>query len=183
MAEPNLILTGFMGTGKSSVARVIAAQTGRPWRDFDTELVVHFGRSIAQVFAEEGEAVFRAAEAALCRALLPDAGLVVATGGGAAVEPVNRSVLLERGVLICLTADPAALVARLLADDVPTRPLLGSDPVAAFRRLLAERAPAYAAIPWQVDTTGLTVPQVAAAVLAIYVRAAPHVSAQDDHGY
>ncbi|MDQ2806261.1 MAG: hypothetical protein M3Z04_04970, partial [Chloroflexota bacterium] len=75
-ADPNLILTGFMGTGKSSVAQAIAAQTGRPWRDFDAELVAHFSRPIAQVFAEEGEAAFRAAEAALCRSVPPAVGLV-----------------------------------------------------------------------------------------------------------
>ncbi len=171
MGKPNLILTGFMGTGKSSVARTIAAQTGRPGRDFDAELVAHFGRPIAQVFAEEGEATFRAAEATLCRELVPDAGLVIATGGGAAVDPTNRAALQARGILICLTADPATLLARLLADGVATRPLLGSDP-AALRRLWESRAAAYAAIPWHVDTTGLTVPQVTAAVLAVYARAA-----------
>ena len=164
-----------MGTGKSSVVQVIAAQTGRPWRDFDAELVAHFGRPIAQVFAEEGEAEFRTAEAALCCSVPPAAGLVIATGGGAAVDPANRAALQARGVLICLTADPAALMARLLAAGAPTRPLLGADPEAAIRRLLLARAAAYAAIPWHVDTTGLTVSQVAAAVLVVYRQAADHL--------
>ena len=171
MVDPNLILTGFMGTGKSSVAQAIAAQTGRPGRDFDAELVAHFGRPITQIFAEEGEAAFRAAEAALCRSVPPAAGLVIATGGGAAVDPANRAALQARGVLICLTADPATLIARLMADGAATRPLLGPDPAAALRRLWELRAAAYAAIPWHVDTSGLTVPQVAAAVLTLYARA------------
>ncbi|MDQ2805500.1 MAG: hypothetical protein M3Z04_01055, partial [Chloroflexota bacterium] len=101
----------------------------------------------------------------------PAAGLVIATGGGAAVDPANRAALQARGILICLTADPAMLLARLVADGAATRPLLGSDPATAMRRLWESRAAAYAAILWQVDTTGLTVPQVAAAALAVYARA------------
>src|SRR5690242_21853839 len=91
--RPNLILTGFMGTGKSSVGRLIAAWRERPFLDFDTELEARFGRPIPRIFAEEGEAVFRAAESELCRTLPAGAGLVVATGGGAVVNPANREVL------------------------------------------------------------------------------------------
>lgn len=168
MAAPNLILTGFMGTGKSSVARRLAAQTGRPLYDFDTELVRHFGKPIAQVFAEDGEAAFRAAESALCATLPPDTALIVATGGGVVVNPANREALQARGILICLTADPAAILARVLAEGPIVRPMLGTDPAAAIAGLLAARAPAYAALPHHVDTTSRSVAEVAAAVWACY---------------
>src|SRR5438445_9593744 len=79
----NLILAGFMGTGKTSVGQIIARHWGSRFVDFDAELEARFGRLVAEIFATEGEAAFRAAEAALCRALPPGAGWVVATGGGA----------------------------------------------------------------------------------------------------
>ncbi|HMA37063.1 MAG TPA: shikimate kinase, partial [Chloroflexia bacterium] len=138
----------------------------------DTALAARFGKPVAQIFAEDGEAVFRAAEAELCRALAPQAGLVVATGGGAVVDPANRAALAARGVLICLTCAPAALVARLPAAGVAARPLLAGDPEAAIRGLLAARAAVYGAIPLQVDTTGLDVEAVAERVLAVYERVA-----------
>ncbi|HUS16112.1 MAG TPA: shikimate kinase [Chloroflexia bacterium] len=165
---PNLILAGFMGTGKSSVAACIAGWTGHHVLDFDAALAAQFGKPIARIFAEEGERAFRAAEAALCRSIPLGAGWIVAVGGGAVVDPGNRAALAERGVLVCLTADPVELVARLTAPEAGTRPLLGTDPEAAVRALLAARAPAYAAIPLQVDTTGLDVHAVAGRVLVLY---------------
>ena len=164
----NLILVGFMGTGKSSVGRRVAARLGREFFDFDTALEARFGRPVARIFAEEGEAVFRAAEADLCRSLPLDAGLVVATGGGVVVPPANREALHARGIVVCLIGDPATLTARLLAEGHAKRPMLGDEPEAAVTRLLAARAAAYAAIPLQVDTTGLDVDAVAERVLAVY---------------
>jgi shikimate kinase len=164
----NLILVGFMGTGKSSVGRRVAARLGREFFDFDTALEARFGRPVARIFAEEGAAVFRAAEADLCRSLPLDAGLVVATGGGVVVPPANREALHARGIVVCLIGDPATLTARLLAEGHAKRPMLGDAPEAAVTRLLAARAAAYAAIPLQVDTTGLDVDAVAERVLAVY---------------
>ena len=169
--QENLILTGFMGTGKSSVGSRIAGWLGRPFVDFDREIEARFGRPVARIFAEEGEATFRATEAALCRALAPAAGLVVATGGGAVVDPANRAALAARGILVCLQATPGALQARLQAAGVATRPMLGADPDAAMARLLAARAAAYAAVPLQVDTTGQDVDAVARQVLALWEAA------------
>jgi shikimate kinase len=167
-AGPNLILTGFMGTGKSSVGRLIAAWRDRPFLDFDTELEARFGRPVARIFAEEGEAVFRAAEADLCRTLPPAGGLVVATGGGAVVNPANRAALQACGILVCLTCRPDVLLARLQAAGLDKRPLLGADAEAALRRLLSARAAAYAAIPWQVDTSDLAIAATARRVLELY---------------
>jgi shikimate kinase len=169
----NLVLAGPMGSGKSTVARRLAAWLDRPLLDMDAELERRFGRPIAQVFAQEGEAVFRRAEAALCQELATPRGLVVATGGGAVVDPANRGALSAGGVLIVLSAAPAALFARLqAASEGPVRPLLsGPAPEAALTALLAARAPAYGAIPLQIDTTGHTPAQVATAALALYNQA------------
>jgi len=164
----NLILTGFMGTGKSSVGRALAERLGWELVDFDAELEQRFGRPVARIFAEEGEAAFRAAEAELCRGLTPGTGLVVATGGGTAVDPANRTELEARGVLVCLTAEPGVLLERLRAAGTTTRPLLDGDAEGAIRRLLAARAPAYEAIRLRVDTTGLDVDSVADRVLRLY---------------
>ncbi len=169
----NLVLAGPMGAGKSTVAGRLAAWLGQPLLDMDAELERRFGRPIAQVFAEEGEAVFRRAEAALCQELATPQGLVVACGGGAVVDPANRAALSAGGVLIALTATPAALFARIqAAGEGPIRPLLrGPDPEGALSALLAARAPAYGAIPVQIDTTGRTPDAVAAAALALYNQA------------
>ena len=172
-ASLNLVLAGPMGSGKSTVARRLAAWLDRPLLDMDAELERRFGRSIAQVFAEEGEAVLRQAEAALCQELATLQGLVVACGGGTVVNPANRAALAAGGILILLTASPAVLFARMkAAGEVQARPLLrGPDPEGTLAALLAARAPAYGAIPLQIDTTGHPPAQVATAALALYNQA------------
>ena len=166
----NLVLAGPMGSGKSTVARRVAARLGRPLLDMDAELERRFGRPVAAVFAMAGEAVFRRAEAALCAELATPQGLVVDSGGGAVVDPANRAALQAGGILVGLTAPPAVLLARLAAaGEIARRPLLsGPDPEAALSTLLAARSAAYAALPYQIDTTDRPPDAVAAAVLAIY---------------
>ena len=170
-APPNLVLVGPMGAGKTTVGRLVAGLLGWPFLDMDAELERRFGCPIAEVFAAEGETVFRQAEAALCQELATPAGQVVAAGGGAIVSPANRAALAAGGVLIALTAPPATLLARLNSPAIQQRPLLrGADPAAALAALLARRAAAYAAIALQVDTTGRTPEAVAEAVVDAYRR-------------
>jgi 3-dehydroquinate synthase len=162
----NIILTGFMGTGKTTVGHLLAEQLQRPFVDMDTQLAAHFGKPIAQVFAEEGEATFRAAESALCQQLAEQRGLVISTGGGALVNPANHQVLVQRGVVICLTASAEEIGRRV--EGVTDRPLLGDFAERRQRigQLLAARRPAYGAIAHQVDTTGQTPEAIVAQVLA-----------------
>ncbi|CAN5437453.1 bifunctional shikimate kinase/3-dehydroquinate synthase [soil metagenome] len=162
----NIILTGFMGTGKSTVGRLLAAHLHRPFVDMDDQLVAHFGQSIATVFAEQGEAIFRAAEQQLCLKLAAQQGLVISTGGGALVAPTNRHALAQTGTLICLTATVAEIVRRI--DSANDRPMLAGEQIdrqQRIRNLLYERRHAYAAIPHQVDTTGHTPEQIVQCVL------------------
>jgi len=165
--RPNLILTGFMGTGKTTVGREVARRQGWPFMDMDAEIEARSGKSVPRIFAEEGEAAFREMESALCRELSRRSGWVIATGGGALVDPANRKVMQASGITICLTCDVESILERLRRRP-QGRPLLAvDDPRAEIERLLATRREAYAAIPWQIDTTGLSVAQIAGRVLAL----------------
>jgi shikimate kinase/3-dehydroquinate synthase len=149
---PNLSITGFMGVGKSSVGAAVADRLGRVFVDMDTEIESRAGKSIADVFAQDGQDAFRALEAALCRELSGRDGLVIATGGGTLVDPENRDRMIQSGTVVCLTCEPEALARRL--DGTVDRPLLGSaDPRATIVELLGSRGQAYADLPWHVDTT------------------------------
>ncbi len=170
----NVILTGFMGTGKTAVAREVARQLGMPWVDMDTEIEARAQKPIASIFNEDGQAAFRAMEAALCRELAdkgrdqpePGGGAVIATGGGALVNPENLALMNESGIVICLDADPGEILRRL--SDSNSRPLLDvDDRRAEVERLLAARREAYAAIPWHIDTTDLSIRQVTKRVLRL----------------
>ncbi len=153
--EKNIVITGFMATGKSCVGRLLAERLNRPFIDMDDELVAHFGKPIREVFAETGEAAFRAAEAELCQQLAARQGCVISTGGGALVDPQNRTTLGETGILICLTATPDEILRRVA--DTGERPLLNTDAAEQadrVRSLLRERRAAYGAIAHQINTTG-----------------------------
>jgi shikimate kinase len=141
---PHLVLVGMPGSGKSSVARRVARRTGRAAVDVDAEIERVSGRSIAEIFAAEGEAGFRALEGEVLAALLAgDEPLVIATGGGAVLRDENRATMRSRGVVVWLRATPTTLAARV--GDGRTRPLLAGDPIGNLTRLLAERGDAYAA--------------------------------------
>ncbi|MCS7178650.1 MAG: 3-dehydroquinate synthase [Anaerolineae bacterium] len=166
MPEPNIILTGFMGTGKTSVGREVADRLGWRFVDLDDLIVARAGKPIPQIFAEDGEPAFRALEAEICQELRAPASLVVATGGGTVVNPANREALAAGGILICLDARPEIILARLAGKD--DRPLLaGPDREPRVAALLSQRAAAYAAIPHHIDTSDLSVAAVAERVLGI----------------
>ncbi|MCX7706496.1 MAG: 3-dehydroquinate synthase [Anaerolineae bacterium] len=164
--QPNIILTGFMGTGKTSIGRYVARQMGRPFVDLDDVIAKRAGKPIPRIFAEDGEPAFRALEAAICAELREPSGLVVATGGGAVVNAANREALAAGGIVICLDADPQVILARV--GNGSDRPMLaGEDRLARIKALLAQRATAYAAIPHHLDTTHLSIPAAAERVMGI----------------
>ena len=160
---PQVILTGFMATGKTEVGRRLARRLGRPFIDVDGLVEASAGCTVAGIFATEGEARFRERERAAvveaCR--VPDA--VVATGGGTMLDAENRRRLAAAGPIVCLAA-PAEEILRRVGDP-GRRPLLANgsasgDRLARIRTLLAERAPVYALSTHTVDTSGLNVEQV-----------------------
>ena len=164
---PNLILTGFMGTGKTAVGREVARRLGREFVDMDAEIEARAGKSIPRIFAEQGEIAFREWESALCRELAARSGLVAATGGGALVDAANRSAMMRSGPVVCLTCDVDEILRRV-GQRKPERPLLNvANPRAEIECLLESRREAYAAIPWQVETTALSVAEAADRVAAL----------------
>lgn len=168
LPDSNIILTGFMGTGKTVVGQEIARRLSRPFVDMDGEIKARAGKSIPRIFAEDGEDTFRQMEASLCGELSTQRGLVIATGGGALVDPTNRATMMRSGSIVCLTCDVDEILRRVNGGGNPDRPLLNvADPRTEVERLLEMRREAYRAIPWQVDTTGLSVEEVATRVIEV----------------
>ena len=160
----NLVLVGFMGTGKSAVGRILAARMSRTFVDMDATIETRTGKTIPTIFAEDGEPYFRALERALASELAARTGLVVASGGGLVLNPQNIRVLSRTGTVVCLTATPEAILARLSGSQ--NRPLLaGTERERRVRDLLEQRRPFYEAISLQVDTTYLTPDAVADAIM------------------
>jgi shikimate kinase len=159
----NIILTGFMGTGKTTVGQILAAELQRPFVDIDEVIRAREGRDISAIFAAEGEAYFRSLERRMLAATLLSGGQVIATGGGAVLH--SRDLLEAGGILLCLTASPGELAGRLRAEG--GRPLLAGDPEGRIAALLAERQALYDSIPRQISTEGKTPRQVAAEILAL----------------
>lgn len=162
----NLILTGFMGTGKTTIGRMLAERLNHPFVDMDAAIEQRAGQSIPEIFATQGETGFRQLESEVCQELAAQDGLVIATGGGALVDVNNRDTMAANGVIICLTASPEQLIERMKDTD---RPLLQvHDPAQRIRQLLQTRAAAYAALPHHVDTSHLTPEQVMEAILKLW---------------
>jgi shikimate kinase len=167
----NIILTGFMGVGKSTIGRLVATKLGRKFVDMDTLIEQREGRSIPQIFAEAGEACFRRLEADLCRELARQQSLVIATGGGALVSEENLRVMGTGGLVICLDCAPAVLWERIGQSD--NRPMLADRDegrLARLSTLLAQRGPAYARIQHHLDVTHLTPAQAARRVCELANR-------------
>jgi shikimate kinase len=172
-SNDNIILVGFMASGKSHVGRILALRTGMPLVDADTEIVARAGKSIDRIFAEEGEAAFRALEREVIAGLCAGTGRIISAGGGAFVDPDNRRVMLSGGTVFCLQAQPETIYRRLTSDNntgQAVRPLLaGDDPLGRIQELLAQRADAYGQAHYRIDTDALTPEEVAKGVLATFI--------------
>ncbi len=156
MKRANIILTGFMGTGKTTVGKLLARQMDYDFVDTDELIEARQGCSVAEIFHTRGEAAFRALEAEVARELAGREGLVIATGGRLMLDRDNAETLGRTGRIFCLHAGPEEILARVSRDGGPCRPLLeGADPLDAIRSLLAQRAQGYARFE-KIETTGRT---------------------------
>ncbi len=162
-SDRNIILTGFMGTGKSTIGKLLAEKLNRSFVDTDVEIVRQAKKTIPEIFERDGEAAFRQLERRVCRFLAGQRGYVIATGGGMLVDEGNRVVMLASGLVICLNASPEAIHQRLRTDETE-RPLLKGD----WQALLEKRRDSYDMIPHQIDTTARTPAQIVEDIITLW---------------
>jgi shikimate kinase len=165
----NLVLVGFMGSGKSSVGRILSSLTGFALVDTDTLVAQEAGQSINAIFKQHGEEYFRALEAKTLRSLVGRIGLIVATGGGVVTVAENRGILPQIGPVVWLDASPEQLYQRVKHSK---RPLLQTDdPRSTVENLYRSRHPFYREVATvHIDSGSLTHRQTAEAVLAAVQR-------------
>lgn len=170
----NLALIGFMGAGKSVVGRTVADLLHFEFLDTDQEIAERAGRSIAEIFAREGEATFRAWESQVVGELAVRRKTVISTGGGLPAQPGNLASLKTHALVVCLWASPEILYERVR--EHTHRPLLHQpDPLATIRTLFAAREPFYREADVLVNTEQRSVREVAAQVVHQF-HAAQHGS-------
>jgi len=169
--KQNVILTGFMGTGKSTVGRLLAEQLNYSFRDLDSLIVEKEGTSINTIFADRGESYFREVESSVLKSVSQESSLIVSTGGGAVIRQENRCLMHKSGVVVNLTATPETILQRLHSD--AERPLLrDSKSLAQIQILLSERESYYAEADIRIDTDGKNVEDVAREILNFLERGA-----------
>jgi shikimate kinase len=165
----HVILAGFMATGKTEVGRRLARLMGRTFVDTDGLVEARAGRSIAEIFAADGEDRFRELEREAVERVVTMPDAVVAVGGGALVDPESRRRLLAAGPVVCLRATPEAILDRV--GEGATRPLLAAlskeERLEKSRALIAAREAAYRAATHDLDTTNLSIEEVVERVRAL----------------
>jgi shikimate kinase/3-dehydroquinate synthase len=164
-----IILTGFSGTGKTEVARLVAERLGWQAVDSDDAIVEAAGKPIPAIFRDDGETHFRTLEHTALGELCSQTKIVIAAGGGAVLSAENRQLMADGSFIVCLEARPETILARLrpqLDSDPVARPLLATaDPLGRIRELKSFRQPYYALADHTVHTDGLTMEQVATEVV------------------
>ena len=168
-ADVNLYLVGFMGTGKSTVGRAVATRIGFRLLDSDHEIERAEGRTITEIFAQNGEAAFRAMEKSFIEGGHPGERTVISCGGGLVVQPGMLEALLARGVVVCLHASLETVLARTSRNR--NRPLLEvENPEKRIRTLYAAREPIYRRAGTMVLTDSRPLGDIVAHVVRIWQR-------------
>jgi shikimate kinase len=170
---PRILLVGMMGAGKTTTGQLVALRLGWGYRDSDADVESATGLTVPELFAREGEAAFRRAEAdVLAAACAEPAPSIVSVAGGAVLNPDNRRLISASGTVVWLRARPETLASRV--GDGSGRPLLGDDPAEALVWLNAVRAPLYAEVAdLVIDVDDLPAEEVAQRILAEAAAAAP----------
>ncbi|MBR2216318.1 MAG: shikimate kinase [Selenomonadaceae bacterium] len=154
----NVVLIGFMGTGKTSTGRMLATKLGAAFFDLDQRIEEKYAMSIPEMFQQYGEAYFRQREREMVQEVAGRRNAVISTGGGTVIDPRNIELLRQGGILICLTADVEVILAR--TGNRGQRPVLDANDRGeeegrreAIKKLLKERRKFYAVADYTVDTT------------------------------
>lgn len=164
MKGKNIVLTGFMGTGKTEVSRELARLTGYAQVDVDSEIEKSAGMTIAEIFKRFGEPHFRDMETREIKTVSQGRSLIISTGGGAVMKDENMEALRAGGFIVCLSASPETILKRTSNDS--TRPLLQvEDPLNKIKELLSLRQPYYERADVMIDTEGKTPLQVAEEII------------------
>lgn len=165
---PALYLVGFMASGKTTIGRAVADELGWPFTDIDSEIEATQGRSIADIFLSDGEAVFRDLETETIRTHVQqiEAGnpCVVALGGGAFVQPRNWELIQDNGIAVWL--DCALETIRKRLGDDTTRPL-AADRGGALQKLYEDRRPLYARADFRIDVDTAELPEIVKKILQL----------------
>ncbi len=161
----NIVLTGFMGTGKTAVGRELSKLLGLKLVEIDSEIERRTGKSIKEIFRDDGEAKFRDLETEVIKEFSDRENLIISTGGGAVMREENIRALKKKGILFCLTAEPESILQRTSRSD--ERPLLNvDDPLKRIKELLEARRPQYMKADRMINTEGKTPSQVAREIIA-----------------
>lgn len=156
MKHKRIILTGFMGTGKTAVGEALAKRLGYQFLDTDLMVEEETGKTITEIFENEGEAAFRVYEKKMVKKALEKERVVVATGGGAVADAENLKLMKEVGIVIGLAASPDSILKRITS--MQTRPLLKTkDQLRKIKSLLSERSPYYREADKIIDTTSRSI--------------------------
>ena len=163
----HLILIGLPGAGKTTHGRRVAKALARPFVDLDRRVALLAGKSVTQIFEDDGEVAFRALERTATAELATETASIVSPGGGWMLDPINTELVKPASIIVWLQVAPKTAVERMGAR-IALRPLLASgDPVARLAELLAQRAPRYATAHAVIDTEALDWQGVADAIASL----------------
>ncbi len=167
--KSNIVLVGFMGTGKTSIGRRIASHLRMRYVDTDDVVERDTGRRISDIFAADGEPAFRAFESAAVRKVSKLHDHVISTGGGVVLQAANMAELKRNGIIFCLTATPEEIYRRV--GHQSHRPLLQTpDPLAQIQAMLTERQPYYAEADHTVMTTGRSFGEIITHIRRVFAK-------------
>lgn len=162
----NIVIVGFMGTGKTVVAKGLAEKLNRDFLELDGIIEGKEGMSIREIFEKKGEAYFRKIEKEAVKEAAKKQGLVISAGGGAIIDEENFRNLKRNGTIICLEASPDVILKRTKGNTC--RPLLNvGDPKKRIEELLKKRKPYYKKVDFRIDTDNLKIEQVVEKIMGL----------------
>ena len=167
--KPNIVLVGFMGTGKTSIGRRLSTQLRMRYVDTDDIVERDSGRRISEIFEEDGEAAFRELESEAVRKVSKLYNYVISTGGGVVLKEANMVELRRNGIIFCLNATAEEIYRRVRHQS--HRPLLQTpDPLTKINSMLEERHAYYAKADYMVETTGRSFGEVMAYIKRVFAK-------------
>ena len=174
--QENLIFTGFSGTGKSRVGKIVAKIQSVKFIDIDQSIVLKTGKTISEIFDSQGEQYYRSLECEEIDIACSESGIVISTGGGTIIDERNYIAMKNSGVIVCLDAKPETIHQRLLKQKKrfktqEVRPLLeGTEPIITIRNLKLQREHYYDLADFKIDTENMSTNQVALQAIKYWNR-------------